>query len=153
MMVMARAITMTNTVWSQELVRLPKTNFTALLHNMQWCTNFEQKNKKNKGTSKPWAVKMLKVTIKKPRAWQYQNVQNRYMFSQLINAAFIWCTKDLSSQTEEPQSSISGFQHDQICTSNHCAHLISHYVCPVNHCRISKQNLRLRLTKLSLIIR
>ena len=73
--------------------------------------------------------------------------------SYLIRTAAIPHNKDLPSSNREPQSSVSGFQHDQICTSNHCTHLISHCACPVNHSRISKQNLRLRHTKLSLIIR
>lgn len=63
------------------------------------------------------------------------------IYSCLIHISFIWRNKDLPSSNREPQSSISGFQHDQICTSNHCTHLISHCACPVNHCRISKQNL------------
>lgn len=65
----------------------------------------------------------------------------------------VWRCRDLPFSNREPQFSISGFQHEQICTSNHCTHLISHCACPVIHCRISKQNLRPRHTKLSLIIR
>lgn len=61
--------------------------------------------------------------------------------------------EDLRPSNREAQSSSSGFQHDRICTSNHSAHLISHYACPVNRCTLSEQNLGLRHTKLSLIIR
>lgn len=43
----------------------------------------------------------------------------------------IWCNK-------EPQYSITGFQHEQICTSNHCTIVISHCACPVYHCGLSQ---------------
>lgn len=33
---------------------------------------------------------------------------------------------------------ISGFQHEQICTSNQCPRLINYCACPVNHCWISQ---------------
>lgn len=73
--------------------------------------------------------------------------------TQRRRTASVWRCRDLPFSNREPQFSVSGFQHEQICTSNHCTHLISHCACPVIHCRISKQNLRPRHTKLSLIIR
>lgn len=65
----------------------------------------------------------------------------------------LYVTQQSVALFREPRYTISGFQHEQICTSNPCTHWMSHCACPVNHCRISKQNLRRRQTKLSLIIR